>query len=177
MMNQCIATFGGGCFWCIDAAFRRVKGVTHVASGYAGGHTDDPSYEQICTGQSGHAEVVQISFDPQQIDFSALLAMFFALHDPTQLNRQGNDIGTQYRSVVFYHSEEQRALTQHHIEQLTPTLNAPIVTEVTAHTHFYPAEQYHQDYYTNNPNQGYCSVMIAPKLAAFAEKFAEHLNS
>ncbi|KAF7788696.1 peptide-methionine (S)-S-oxide reductase [Pseudoalteromonas rubra] len=177
MMNQCITTFGGGCFWCIDAAFRSVKGVTHVASGYAGGHTDNPSYEQICTGQSGHAEVVQISFDPQQIDFSTLLAMFFALHDPTQLNRQGNDIGTQYRSVVFYHSEEQRALTQHYIEQLTPSLSAPIVTEVTAHTHFYPAEQYHQDYYTNNPNQGYCSVMIAPKLAAFADKFAEHLDS
>ncbi|MCO7189446.1 MULTISPECIES: peptide-methionine (S)-S-oxide reductase MsrA [unclassified Pseudoalteromonas] len=176
MMSQQIATFGGGCFWCIDAAFRRVRGVTQVASGYAGGHTDNPTYEQICTGRSGHAEVVQLTFDPQQVDFSVLLEMFFALHDPTQLNRQGNDIGTQYRSVVFYHSEEQQTLTQRYIDALAPTMGAPIVTEVSGKTHFYPAEQYHQDYYTNNPNQGYCSVMIAPKLAAFAEKFATYLD-
>ncbi|CAM4082461.1 peptide-methionine (S)-S-oxide reductase MsrA [Pseudoalteromonas byunsanensis] len=170
-----IATFGGGCFWCIDAAFRRVKGVLEVRSGYCGGHTQQPTYEQICRGDSGHAEVVEIKFDPQQVTYVQLLEMFFTLHDPTQLNRQGNDIGTQYRSVIFYHNEQQLQQAQMVIEQEQEHYMDPVVTELSEACQFYSAESYHQDYYTNNSNQGYCSVMIAPKLAKFQQRFSEQL--
>ncbi|WP_105166846.1 peptide-methionine (S)-S-oxide reductase MsrA [Pseudoalteromonas sp. T1lg23B] len=170
-----IATLGGGCFWCIDAAFRRVKGVLEVRSGYCGGHTQQPTYEQICRGDSGHAEVVEIKFDPQQISYMQLLSMFFTLHDPTQLNRQGNDIGTQYRSVIFYHNEQQLQQAKMTIESQQKHYNNAIVTELSEACQFYSAESYHQDYYANNPTQGYCSVMIAPKLAKFQQCFSEHL--
>ena len=158
-----VATLGGGCFWCIDAAFRRVRGVLSVCSGYTGGHTDNPTYKAICTGNSGHAEVVKVEFDASIISFETLLAMFFTLHDATQLNRQGNDIGTQYRSVVYYHD------LQTHVSE-------PIVTEVSPATTFYPAESFHQDYYNENPEQGYCSILIAPKLHKFETEFSEFLS-
>nr|WP_260492410.1 peptide-methionine (S)-S-oxide reductase MsrA [Pseudoalteromonas flavipulchra] len=176
MANLQTATFGGGCFWCIDAAFRRVNGVESVQSGYAGGHTDNPTYQMICRGDSGHAEVVQLQFDADIVSFDTLLNMFFTLHDPAQLNRQGNDIGTQYRSVVFYHDQQQQQQTQDCIAQLQSQLSEKIVTEVSPAPEFYPAEHYHQDYYTENPNQGYCSVMIAPKIAKFESHFAANLK-
>ncbi|WP_338411008.1 peptide-methionine (S)-S-oxide reductase MsrA, partial [Pseudoalteromonas nigrifaciens] len=167
--------FGGGCFWCIDAAFRRVNGVLNVSSGYTGGNTDTPTYKSVCSGTSGHAEVVQIEFDDTIISFEVLLAMFFTLHDATQLNRQGNDIGTQYRSVVYYHNQTQLTLTNAVIAQLQNQVSEPIVTEVSPATTYYPAEHYHQDYYNENPNQGYCSILIAPKLHKFETEFKEFL--
>ncbi|MBO7925994.1 MULTISPECIES: peptide-methionine (S)-S-oxide reductase MsrA [unclassified Pseudoalteromonas] len=170
-----VATFGGGCFWCIDAAFRRVNGVLNVSSGYTGGNTDTPTYKSVCSGTSGHAEVVQIEFDDTIISFEVLLAMFFTLHDATQLNRQGNDIGTQYRSVVYYHNQTQLTLTNAVIAQLQNQVSEPIVTEVSPATTYYPAEHYHQDYYNENPNQGYCSILIAPKLHKFETEFKEFL--
>lgn len=171
-----IATFGGGCFWCIDAAFRRVNGVVKVESGYMGGDFANPTYKAICTGLTGHAEVVQITYDETVVAFIDLLSMFFKLHDPTQLNRQGNDVGTQYRSVVFYHDETQKQQTLEMIKQLQVYFAEPIVTEVSEAPEFYCAEPYHQDYYTQNPNQGYCSVMIAPKLHKFNEHFSDFLK-
>ena len=170
-----VATFGGGCFWCIDAAFRRVNGVSDVSSGYTGGNTDNPTYKSVCSGTTGHAEVVKVEFDSTIVSFETLLAMFFTLHDATQLNRQGNDIGTQYRSVVYYHNEEQLALTNTMIEQLQTHVSEPIVTEVSPVTTYYPAEYYHQDYYNENPQQGYCSMLIAPKLHKFETVFKEFL--
>lgn len=174
--NIQIATFGGGCFWCIDAAFRRVKGVLNVSSGYAGGEIENPSYQQICTGLTGHAEVVQLDFDSSIVSYSTLLEMFFTLHDATQLNRQGNDVGTQYRSVIYYHDEKQKAESQAMIDALQKQIREPIVTELSPLTNFYPAEQYHQDYYNENPNQGYCSILIAPKLAKFEQYYADKLK-
>ncbi|MEM6510737.1 MAG: peptide-methionine (S)-S-oxide reductase MsrA [Pseudomonadota bacterium] len=174
--NIQIATFGGGCFWCIDAAFRRVKGVLNVSSGYAGGEIENPSYQQICTGLTGHAEVVQLDFDSSIVSYSTLLEMFFTLHDATQLNRQGNDVGTQYRSVIYYHDEKQKAESQAMIDALQKQIREPIVTELSPLTNFYPAEQYHQDYYNENPNQGYCSILIAPKLAKFEQYYAGKLK-
>ena len=171
-----VATFGGGCFWCIDAAFRRVEGVINVSSGYTGGETDNPTYEQICTGLSGHAEVVQLEFDANQISYNTLLEMFFTLHDATQLNRQGNDIGTQYRSVIYYHDEQQQLQANAMICALQKQIREPIVTEVSTASHFYSAEQYHQDYYNENPNQGYCSILIAPKLKKFEQLYADKLK-
>jgi len=171
-----VATFGGGCFWCIDAAFRRVKGVSHVESGYMGGHIDNPTYRAVCSGLTGHAEVVQITFDERIVSFETLLEMLFVLHDPTQLNRQGNDVGTQYRSVVFYHTNEQKSQTLQFIERVAPHFSERIVTELSEAGVFYSAETYHQDYYNLNPEQGYCSVLIAPKLAKFSRHFAELLN-
>lgn len=176
MANIATATFAGGCFWCIDAAFRRVKGVMQVASGYMGGQTDNPTYKDICTGLTGHAEVVQLNFDTDVISYRQLLDMFFTLHDATQLNRQGNDIGTQYRSAIFYHDEQQAELAEQAIKQLQPHLAEPIVTEVTPAVTFYSAEQYHQDYFNENPNQGYCSMVVAPKVAKFSQKYAHLLN-
>ena len=176
MANIATATFAGGCFWCIDAAFRRVKGVMQVASGYMGGKTDNPTYKDICTGLTGHAEVVQLSFDTDVISYRQLLDMFFTLHDATQFNRQGNDIGTQYRSAIFYHGEQQAELAEQAIKQLQPHLAEPIVTEVTPAVTFYSAEQYHQDYFNENPNQGYCSMVVAPKVAKFSQKYAHLLN-
>ncbi|GKW52423.1 peptide methionine sulfoxide reductase MsrA [Pseudoalteromonas sp. NCCP-2140] len=174
--NILIATFGGGCFWCIDAAFRRVKGVLNVSSGYAGGEIENPSYQQICTGLTGHAEVVQLDFDSSIVSYNTLLEMFFTLHDATQLNRQGNDVGTQYRSVIYYHDEKQKAESQAMIDALQKQIREPIVTELSPLTNFYPAEQYHQDYYNENPNQGYCSILIAPKLAKFEQYYADKLK-
>ncbi|MDP2486827.1 peptide-methionine (S)-S-oxide reductase MsrA [Pseudoalteromonas marina] len=170
-----VATFGGGCFWCIDAAFRRVNGVSDVSSGYTGGNTDNPTYKSVCNGTTGHAEVVKVEFDSTIVSFETLLAMFFTLHDATQLNRQGNDIGTQYRSVVYYHNDEQLALTNTMIEQLQTHVSEPIVTEVSPVTTYYPAEHHHQDYYNENPQQGYCSMLIAPKLHKFETVFKEFL--
>ncbi|KID57987.1 methionine sulfoxide reductase A [Pseudoalteromonas luteoviolacea] len=176
MSKSQLATFGGGCFWCIDAAFRRVKGVTQVTSGYCGGSTLNPTYKDICSGATGHAEVVQLAFDPNEVSFETLLEMFFTLHDPTQLNRQGNDIGTQYRSVIFYHSDAQLQLAQAHIAKLQPEYQDTIVTELSEIDTFYSAEQYHQNYFDENPNQGYCSIMIAPKVAKFEQRFSAYLE-
>ncbi|MBQ4846487.1 MULTISPECIES: peptide-methionine (S)-S-oxide reductase MsrA [unclassified Pseudoalteromonas] len=170
------ATFGGGCFWCIDAAFRRVRGVTSVRSGYTGGHTPEPTYKAICQGDSGHAEVVEVSFDSTMVNYDTLLAMFFTLHDPTQLNRQGNDIGTQYRSVIYYHDEYQHRTISDTITNIQQQISAPIVTEVSEAQTFYAAEDYHQDYFNENPNQGYCSMLIAPKIAKFEQRFVNNID-
>ena len=173
-----VATLGAGCFWCVDTLFRELRGVTGVVSGYAGGTRANPSYEQVCTGATGHAEVVQITFDPQQISYHDLLEVFFSVHDPTTLNRQGADVGTQYRSVVFAHSPEQRAIAERTIKEIDAQhiWDNPIVTQVVDESPFYAAEEYHQDYYTNNPNQGYCRVVIAPKVAKFRKQQLERLQ-
>jgi peptide-methionine (S)-S-oxide reductase len=162
-----VATLGGGCFWCLEAVYLGLKGVERVVSGYSGGTVPNPTYEQVCTGTTGHAEVVQITFDPQVISFKEILDVFFTVHDPTTLNRQGADVGPQYRSVVFYHSPEQRATVEQAIEELRKagTWGRPIVTEVVPFTVFYPAEDYHQGYYRRNSGQPYCRATIAPKLA------------
>jgi peptide-methionine (S)-S-oxide reductase len=164
-----VATLGAGCFWCVDTLFRELRGVTSVVSGYAGGTRANPSYEQVCTGATGHAEVVQITFDPQQISYHDLLEVFFSVHDPTTPNRQGADVGTQYRSVIFAHSPEQRVTAEQTIAEVNAQKiwDDPIVTQVVDAAPFYPAEDYHQNYYTKNPNQGYCRVVIAPKVAKF----------
>jgi peptide-methionine (S)-S-oxide reductase len=164
-----VATLGAGCFWCVDTIFRELRGVKSVVSGYAGGTRANPSYEQVCTGATGHAEVVQITFDPQQISYQDLLEVFFSVHDPTTLNRQGGDVGTQYRSVIFAHSPEQRAIAERTIAEVDARKiwDDPIVTQIVDAAPFYPAEEYHQNYYVKNPNQGYCRVVIAPKVAKF----------
>ena len=159
-----LATFGGGCFWCTEAVLETLDGVLDVTSGYAGGQVDDPDYEQICTGTTGHAEVVQVTFDPARIGFETLLEWFFKSHDPTTLNAQGPDHGTQYRSVVFFHSDAQRAATLAAIAKAQPRFRDPIVTEVSKAPRFWPAEDYHQDYFKKNPTKAYCRAMIAPKL-------------
>ncbi len=158
------ATFANGCFWCTEAVLEQLPGVLDVVSGYMGGDVDDPTYEQVCGGETGHAECVQVTFDPSKVPFTSLLDWFFRSHDPTTLNRQGADVGTQYRSAVFFHSDEQKAATQAAIKQFQPKFGAPIVTEVAPASRFWPAEPYHQDYFRRNPNQGYCRVVIAPKL-------------
>ena len=171
------ATLAGGCFWCLEAAFEGVKGVKRVVSGYAGGTVPNPSYEQVCTGTTGHAEVVQITFDPADVTFENLLEIFVVIHDPTTLNRQGGDIGTQYRSAIFFHSEEQERIAREVIAALESdgVFTDPIVTEIVPLDDFYQAEDHHQGYYRNNPGQGYCSVVITPKLAKLREKFADRL--
>lgn len=172
------ATLGGGCFWCLDGVYRGLRGVTQVESGYAGGTVNDPSYELVCTGRTGHAEVVQITFDPSKISFRELLDVFFVVHDPTTLNRQGADAGTQYRSVIFYHSPEQREAAESMIRDLDASgrYDAKIVTEISPAPKYFPAESYHQDYFTKNPGQGYCRAVVAPKVAkarkAFFEKYS-----
>jgi peptide-methionine (S)-S-oxide reductase len=173
-----IATLGGGCFWCLEAVFEEVRGVQSVVSGYAGGRQPNPSYEQVCSGATGHAEVVQVTFDPAVISFRELLEIFFAIHDPTTLNRQGADVGTQYRSAIFYHSPEQKQAAEGLIAELNAagTWDRPIVTVVVPFEAFYPAEGYHQSYFRNNPAQGYCSVVIAPKVAKFRKQFAGRLS-
>jgi len=176
--NLELATLGGGCFWCLEAVYDQVRGVTDVVSGYSGGHVHEPTYEQVCTGTTGHAEVVQLTFDPSLITFEDILRIFFTIHDPTTLNRQGADVGTQYRSAIFYHTEEQKAAA----EQLIAYLNAekvwsaPIVTEVAPYDRFYPAEDYHQEYFARNPHQGYCQFVIAPKVAKFRQKYLSRLR-
>jgi peptide-methionine (S)-S-oxide reductase len=178
MPQREVATLAGGCFWCLEAAFQQLKGIEHVASGYAGGRVANPSYEQVCTGTTGHAEVVQITFDPTIVSFRDLLHIFFTIHDPTTLNRQGPDTGTQYRSAIFYHSPEQKAEAERVIAELQAeqVWDEPIVTEVKPLEVFYPAEEYHRDYYRRNPNQGYCSAVIAPKVAKVRKLYLDRLK-
>jgi peptide-methionine (S)-S-oxide reductase len=173
-----VVTLGGGCFWCVETVYDRLKGVEDVVSGYAGGHVPSPSYQQVCSGTTGHAEVVQITFDPAVITFRDILNVFFTIHDPTTLNRQGADVGTQYRSAIFYHTGEQRTIAEGAIAELDAAgvWDAPIVTEVTPLDAFYPAEDYHQDYYVRNPEQGYCRMVIAPKVAKLRKHFLERLK-
>ncbi len=168
------ATLGGGCFWCLEAAFQRLQGVESVISGYAGGTVPDPDYRQVCAGTTGHAEVVQVRFDNSVMDFATLLQVFFTIHDPTTVNRQGADVGTQYRSVIFYHNQAQEEVARAVIADLGAQggWDAPIVTQVLPLPTFYPAEPYHQDYYRQNPYQGYCQVVISPKLAKLREHHA-----
>lgn len=172
------ATFGGGCFWCTEAVFLQMRGVKSVTSGYTGGHTPNPTYEDICDGDTGHAEVVQIVFDPKQISFSELLEVHWRSHDPTTLNRQGNDTGPQYRSAVFYHSDQQRELAERYKAKIDAAgvYGKPLVTEITKASAFYPAEGYHQNYYANNAGDGYCRVMIGPKLEKLRKVFAEKVK-
>lgn len=173
-----IATFGGGCFWCTEAVFLELRGVEKVESGYAGGTMENPSYEAVCSGRTGHAEVIQITFDSATISFRDLLEVFFATHDPTTLNRQGADVGTQYRSVIFAHSPEQQAAAEAMIADLNASgaLAGPIVTQVVPYANYYPAEDYHQNYYADHPTQPYCSAVIPPKLAKLRQKFAARLK-
>jgi peptide-methionine (S)-S-oxide reductase len=172
-----LATFAGGCFWCQEAIFQSLRGVEKVVSGYIGGSTPNPSYEAVCTGLTGHAEAVQISFDPSLISYGELLELFFAFHDPTTLNRQGVDEGTQYRSAIFYHSPEQKDEAERVIRELqqSHTFDAPIVTEVVPAPTFYPAERYHQEYYRQNPDKAYCRATITPKVAKLRTKYAARL--
>ena len=173
-----VATLAGGCFWCLEAVFDELKGVESVESGYSGGHVPNPSYAQVCDDNTGHAEVVRVTFDPQVLSYHDLLKVFFSIHDPTTLNRQGNDVGTQYRSAIFYHTPEQKAVAEQVIREFTEAglWNAPIVTEVTAFDQFYMAEDYHQEYFKKNPFQGYCRAIIAPKVSKFRQKFVEQLK-
>lgn len=173
-----VATLAGGCFWCLEAVFLELKGVVSVQSGYAGGTVANPSYELVCTGTTGHAEVVQVTFDPSVISFQDLLEIFFVIHDPTTLNRQGGDVGTQYRSAIFYHSPEQKAVAERAIAELEAghVWDDPIVTEVHPLDAFYPAEEYHRDYFRRNPNQAYCRAVIAPKVAKVRKAYFEKLR-
>ncbi len=172
------ATLGGGCFWCTEAVFDSVIGVEDVVSGYSGGHISNPTYQQVCSETTGHAEVVQVKFDPNEISYKEILQIFFGTHNPTTLNRQGNDVGSSYRSVVFYHTPEQKETANEVIEELTEEaiFDDPIVTEVTELTNFYPAEDYHQEYFANNPSQPYCMGVVAPKVSKFRQKFADKLK-
>ena len=170
-------TLAGGCFWCLEAIFQDVKGVEKVVSGFSGGKIASPSYDLVCTGTTGHAEVIQITFDPHQIKLRELLDMFFVIHDPTTLNRQGEDEGTQYRSAIFYTSPEQKAVAEQAIAAAQKDNKQPIVTELTAFKAFYPAENYHQNYFKTNPRKGYCSMVIAPKVKKFHKLFASKLKS
>lgn len=169
------ATLGGGCFWCTEAVFQQIRGVQKVESGYSGGAVHNPTYEQICTGRTGHAEVVRLSFDPEVISYRELLEIFFTIHDPTTLNRQGNDSGTQYRSVIYFHDESQKAIAQEVIAAMAAVWDDPIVTELTLAPMFYIAEEYHQNYFRQHPNQGYCSIVVAPKVAKARKLFASKL--
>jgi peptide-methionine (S)-S-oxide reductase len=173
-----VATLGGGCFWCLEAVFEQLRGVEKVQSGYSGGHVAVPTYQQVCGGNTGHAEVVQVTFDPTVVSFSDLLEVFFAIHDPTTLNRQGADVGTQYRSVVFYHTPEQQAKAERRIAELNAAhvRDRPIVTQVLPFEVFYPAEAYHQEYFRHNPGQPYCQVVVGPKVAKFRKQFGDRLQ-
>lgn len=174
-----VATLGGGCFWCLEPVYDDLKGVVSVESGYAGGHVPNPSYEQVCTGNTGHAEVVRVTFDPSQISYRDILNVFFSIHDPTTLNRQGADVGTQYRSVIFYHSPEQERVAREVMQSLAERhiWLSPIVTELAPMTDFYQAEDYHQEYFARNPMQPYCNVVIAPKVAKFRKENLEKLKA
>ncbi len=173
-----IATLAGGCFWCLEAVYDQLKGVESVESGYTGGHVDSPSYHRVCDGDTGHAEVVRITYDPKQVSFADLLDVFFVIHDPTQLNRQGNDVGTQYRSAIFSHSPEQKRIAEEKIKALAAegVYDDPIVTEIAEAGPLYIAEDYHQEYYASNPRQGYCVAVVAPKVAKFRKTFFERLK-
>ncbi len=172
------ATFGSGCFWCTEAIYERVEGVHSVVSGYAGGSVKNPAYKEVCDGTTGHAEVIQIGYDPKVVSYDELLEIFFKTHDPTTLNRQGADVGTQYRSVIFYNDDEQKKKAEYYKTELDKSgaWDNPIVTEISPLTNFYPAEDYHQDYYENNPNQGYCSFVIGPKVEKFEKVFKNKLK-
>jgi len=176
--NHEVATLAGGCFWCLEAVFLEVKGVEKVVSGYTGGHVPDPSYRDVCDGDTGHAEVVQVTFDPAVLSYRDVLNVFFSIHDPTTLNRQGHDAGTQYRSAIFTHSVEQDRVARQVIDELTAEKiwNDPIVTQVEAAGEFYPAEAYHQDYFARNPDQPYCRAVVAPKVAKFRKQHLERLR-
>ncbi|MFB6105132.1 MAG: peptide-methionine (S)-S-oxide reductase MsrA [Halobacteriaceae archaeon] len=171
-----LATFGGGCFWCTEAAFKELAGVDSVTSGYAGGDTEDPTYEEVCSGSTGHAEVVQLEYDPEEIGYEALLEVFFATHDPTKLNRQGPDVGTQYRSIVLYHDDDQRRLAEAYIEALDAEYDDDVVTELEPLETFYPAEEYHQDYFEKHPEDAYCQAHARPKVEKVRERFAQNLT-
>lgn len=170
-----MATLGAGCFWCVEAIFQNLKGVRSATSGYAGGTLENPTYPQVCSGKTGHAEVVQLEFEPQTLFFAELLEVFWRTHDPTTLNRQGHDVGTQYRSVIFYHSEAQRAIAEKSRQEAASLWPDPIVTQIAPFRNFYPAEEYHRDYYRLNPDQSYCRLVIAPKLQKFAKEFKDRL--
>jgi peptide-methionine (S)-S-oxide reductase len=174
-----VATLGGGCFWCLEAVYVDIAGVNSVESGYAGGQVSNPTYEQVCTGRTGHAEVVQVTFDPSQISYRDILNVFFAIHDPTTLNRQGPDVGTQYRSVIFYHSPEQKQTAEEVMRSLEDgrIWSSPIVTQLVPFTEFYPAEAYHRDYFARNQDQYYCNVVIAPKVAKFRKQHLDMLKA
>jgi peptide-methionine (S)-S-oxide reductase len=177
-MSEKTIILGGGCFWCTEAVYVRMKGITDVESGYANGHIDRPSYEQVCSGETGHAEVVRLRYDSRQIGLTDILEVFFAVHDPTTLNRQGNDVGTQYRSAIYSEDPADLELARAYIAQLESqrVFGAPIVTEVQALQCYFPAEAYHQDYFEQHPNQGYCAFVVRPKVAKFEKNFARHLN-
>jgi peptide-methionine (S)-S-oxide reductase len=179
MANQEIATLGGGCFWCLEAVYQEMKGVKSVVSGYMGGRVPDPTYRQVCGGDTGHVEVVQVTFDPTVISFRDVLEVFFVIHDPTTFDRQGNDVGEQYRSVIFYHSEPQKETAEAVIRELehNKAFDRPIVTQVRPAEPFYRAEDYHQNYFRDNPNQTYCSYVVAPKLRKFRQKLAHYCSS
>ena len=176
--NIQMATLAGGCFWCLEAVFDDLKGVESVESGYSGGHAQNPTYAQVCNGDTGHAEVVRVTFDPAVMSFADLLKVFFTIHDPTTLNRQGNDVGTQYRSAIFYHDDEQKKIAEEVVREIgaAKIWDDPIVTEVTPFEKFYIAEDYHQEYFKKNPFQGYCRVVIAPKVAKFRKQFVDRLK-
>lgn len=171
-----VATLGGGCFWCVEAFFQDLKGVSKVESGYSGGQNDNPTYEAVCSGRTGHAEVIQVTFDPSMVSFQNILEVFFTVHDPTTLNRQGNDSGTQYRSVIYYHSPEQQAIAEQAKLAAQAIWDDPIVTEISPFGKFFKAEAYHQNYYKNNPYQPYCSIVIAPKVRKFRKLYQEKLQ-
>ena len=174
--NTETAILGGGCFWCLEAVYLEMRGVTKVESGYMGGQVDMPSYEQVCAGATGHAEVVRIEFDTSQLAYRDILEVFFTIHDPTTLNRQGNDVGTQYRSVIFYQSPEQEAMARQVIAEMANVWDAPIVTELAPAAAWYKAEDYHQDYFRQHPLQGYCAFVVAPKVAKFKKTFSSRLK-
>jgi len=178
-MTTQLATLAGGCFWCLEAVFEQLRGVTKVVSGYSGGHVPKPSYEAVCTGTTGHAEVVQVAFDPDVLSYRDLLGVFFTLHDPTTLDRQGGDVGTQYRSAIFYHDDEQRRTAEDVVRELEAehVFDEPIVTKIEPLQTFYPAEEYHREYYRRNPNQPYCRAVIAPKVAKLRSKYLEKLKA
>ncbi|TCS36205.1 peptide-methionine (S)-S-oxide reductase [Paucimonas lemoignei] len=176
-MTTEIATLGGGCFWCLEAVYQELQGVQQVESGYAGGHVANPSYEEVCSGGTGHAEVVRVTFDPAIVSYREILEIFFTIHDPTTLNRQGNDCGTQYRSVIFYHSPEQEETARQVIAEMANVWDAPIVTELAPLPAYYKAEDYHQNYFRQNPLQGYCAFVVAPKVAKFRKIFADKAKS
>jgi peptide-methionine (S)-S-oxide reductase len=179
MAEKQTAVLGGGCFWCLEAVFDRLEGVMSVESGYMGGSVKNPAYREVCSGATGHAEVVRITFDPQVLSFEQLLDVFFSTHDPTTLNRQGNDIGTQYRSVIFYNSEEQRRIAKEAVARLEREhlWEAPIITAIEPAKEFYLAEDYHQEYFANNPQQPYCQIIVAPKVKKFQQKFAHKMKA
>jgi peptide-methionine (S)-S-oxide reductase len=177
-MGREVATLAGGCFWCLEAVFDQLQGVEDVVSGYAGGHVPNPTYKHVCTGETGHAEVVQITFDPDVLSYRELLQVFFTIHDPTTLNRQGADVGTQYRSAIFTHSDEQERTAEAVIGEVNESgiWDEPVVTEVVPFETFYPAEEYHQEYFARNPNQPYCRIVVAPKVAKFRKQYLDRLK-